>query len=315
MKLLALLLAALCLTELHALSSNETDHHGHTYFHGGADWDGLCKVGKQQSPIDIPVSLFSKPSSLKTDARLHGKDIEEQLELSPDLDFVGSYGDFEKAQITTHEGATIKVEVEDGTIVFIDYDDHMRIFSAHELHFHSPSEHTFNNGEKHFDMEMHLVHYDKHGIYGEKNKTYTVLSVFFDVEDGGNTTNPFIESLNLQDADLSELDYRGITKDVDLNTMISNLDKEKGLFHYKGSLTTPPCTESTDWIISFDVQPISAEQLQLFQREWAHRLEFAGGRGNNREVQAINDRKIYMHKEETDALDLFFTLSMFLVFA
>ena len=50
---------------------------------------------------------------------------------------------------------------------------------------------------------MHIVHYDKHGIYGERNKTYTVLSVFFDVKDGGNITNPFIESLSLDEVDLS----------------------------------------------------------------------------------------------------------------
>lgn len=33
----------------------------------------------------------------------------------------------------------------------------------------------------------------------------------------------------------------------------------KEIFHYEGSLTTPPCSEIVEWVIIHDPQPISTE--------------------------------------------------------
>ena len=42
--------------------------------------------------------------------------------------------------------------------------------------------------------------------------------------------------------------------------LISQLDLTN-FYTYKGSLTTPPCTEGLRWVVLKDIQPISAAQL------------------------------------------------------
>ena len=73
------------------------------------------------------------------------------------------------------------------------------------------------------------------------------------------------------------------TKLVDLSSLVKHLDKKKGLYHYHGSLTTPPCTQVVNWIIVDDPQPISEEQVKVFKSKWEENLSFAAGEGNNRE--------------------------------
>ena len=53
------------------------------------------------------------------------------------------------------------------------------------FHFHAPSDHTFYG--RHFDLEMHIVHVEKH-----TRALGAVLGIMFDVERGGDETNPFI---------------------------------------------------------------------------------------------------------------------------
>ena len=73
------------------------------------------------------------------------------------------------------------------------------------------------------------------------------------------------------------------------------------IYNYEGSLTAPApqpdktvdCSENINWIILHDPQPISSKQLNEIQHMWSKNATFAGGNGNNREIQALNGRKIY----------------------
>lgn len=60
---------------------------------------------------------------------------------------------------------------------------------------------------------------------------------------------------------------------------------------FKGSLTTPPCTEGLRWTVLKQVQPISADQLAWF----LDKLEDsqAAKVGSNRVLQELNDRVLY----------------------
>ena len=83
---------------------------------------------------------------------------------------------------------------------------------------------------------------------------------------------------------------------VPLRDFLSRIDMSE-YWSYKGSLTTPPCTEGLKWSVIKQVQPISKAQLQKFTQYLADKSDFAGGNGNNRVVQPLNDRKLYIAAE------------------
>lgn len=47
-----------------------------------------------------------------------------------------------------------------------------------------------------------------------------------------------------------------------------------------------------------EVQPLSYYQLRMFTDMWAGDDSFAGGKGNNREVQSLNSRTVYLSQSE-----------------
>lgn len=109
------------------------------------------------------------------------------------------------------------------------------------MHFHAPSEHTFNG--KNYDLELHMVHKE----YNTDN--LSVLAIYFDVAAGGDMDNPFIASLKFDQKN-------PVASSVPLTDLINKLKKDK-MYNYKGSLTTPPCSEVVNWIVVNDPQPIS----------------------------------------------------------
>ena len=59
------------------------------------------------------------------------------------------------------------------------------------MHIHAPSEHTFDG--KHYDLELHLVH----RLFN--TSTLAVIGLYFDVKEGGNRENEFIETWKLEE--------------------------------------------------------------------------------------------------------------------
>ncbi len=92
---------------------------------------------------------------------------------------------------------------------------------------------------------------------------------------------------------------------IPLMPLIKNLNINKqNLYTYKGSLTTPPCSEIVTWLVINQPQTISREQVALINSLYRNDTKFAGGQGNNRAVQPLNERYIYMRGTfEIDRMD------------
>jgi carbonic anhydrase len=72
-----------------------------------------------------------------------------------------------------------------------------------------------------------------------------VIGIFFDREKGGNYSNPFLDSLNFGK---TVADTATPVKNVNLASLLSGADFSR-YWSYKGSLTTPPCTEGIKWSV------------------------------------------------------------------
>ncbi len=144
-----------------------------------------------------------------------------------------------------------------------------------QFHFHAPSEHTVNGD--HFPMEMHFVHQAEDGALA-------VVGVL--VEEGA--PNPGIAPLWAQ---LPE--GPGAETAVEIPVGFADYifpGVGSGFYHYDGSLTTPPCSEGVKWLVRKTQTQLSKDQIAAFTAVYDH---------NNRPVQALNERALYLDESPT----------------
>jgi carbonic anhydrase len=150
-------------------------------------------------------------------------------------------------------------------------------YALKQLHFHTPSEHLIDGMT--FPMEMHIVSRLKDSISAGESE-YTVLGILFKMGRENKFLKEFINAIP-QKAGKNGLDSSKV-KLGDLFTDFSNSGKFK-YYKYHGSLTTPPFTESVNWVIAKQIFEASEQQIATIEK-----LE-----GNNaRHVCALNNRKI-----------------------
>lgn len=140
-----------------------------------------------------------------------------------------------------------------------------------QIHFHEPSEHTINGIR--YPIEIHLVHQSK-------EKYYTVLSVF-GIEGEESETMEEMESF----LPLKKGEEKEIEREFDL---LRIFPENKTYYSYGGSLTTPPCTETVQWIIFKEPIIVSLEEVIKLKDNMP--LE------NYRNEQPLNGRLVHVHK-------------------
>ncbi|XP_046369602.2 carbonic anhydrase 7-like isoform X2 [Haliotis rufescens] len=189
------------------------------------DEDTHCCNGLKQSPIDIETDDLQCASLDDIEYEPHHRG-----PLSGDLKINGHgaiLAFFENDRLVTKD------------MPFTDDE-----YVLHSVHFHSPSEHLVNG--KHYDGELHMVHFKKE--YGnlqdavDKEDGLAVIGVFLQVSDESHdhAFNTFVDGVAHLKGDED--------KKVKLDPRQLLLDHEHYVT-YKGSLTTPPCSESVRWVL------------------------------------------------------------------
>jgi len=232
---------------------------------GPSKWGGLCeafsaaKDGKQQSPIDIRVSGCKKNVELgKIDYEYHS----------------------DNEALILNNGHTIQINWEGGTLK-TNGDE----FKLVQFHFHSPSEHLVDG--KQFPLEMHLVHLNE-------KKQIAVIGVLFDIKEGNKEHNVFLKQFFHHLPDHKHMSTKGTPFKV-MSPEALQL-KNGNYYRYKGSLTTPPCSEDVLWTMMEHIAVITQEEVDDFVES----IHVKNGKcgGNNRPCHPLNSREIELYQEE-----------------
>jgi carbonic anhydrase len=126
-------------------------------------------------------------------------------------------------------GHTIQVNYAPGSVLTVEG----KRYELVEFDFHKPSEYKVNGkGE---EMAVHLVHRDKDG-------KLAIVAVFLDQ----GKENPLVKTLwsNLPQTKGKE----NVVANTEINA-VGLLPQNKDYYTFKGSLTTPPCTENVTWYV------------------------------------------------------------------
>ncbi|XP_017786525.1 PREDICTED: carbonic anhydrase 7 [Nicrophorus vespilloides] len=174
-------------------------------------------------------------------------------------------------------------------------------YEMEALHFHwgdknnEGSEHVINDIR--FPMEMHIIHRNRKYATMEEALGYrdglTVLGFFFQLR----------EKENKQLAQLvkflpSVLDFNKrvqINETFTLASILPPFETMERFYTYRGSLTTPPCSEAVTWILFPDPLPVSVSQMNKFRRLKADEEQTLLTH-NYREVQKLGPRRVFVRK-------------------
>jgi carbonic anhydrase len=135
-----------------------------------------------------------------------------------------------------------------------------------QFHWHTPSEHEVDGRST--PLEMHFVH-------TRADEAILVIAVFIERGTANAALAPMFSDLP------AEPDATREVSDVRLRALLPERRKS---FRYRGSLTTPPFTESVRFVVLADSISASGRQIGAFRELFAE--------GNSREVQPLNGREI-----------------------
>jgi carbonic anhydrase len=208
-----------------------------------------CGEGVKQSPIDLTGA-----------AEVAGAALERRL------------GD---TFLTLEQRAQAMDLVDNGHTIQITNDVPMALdldgehYELVQYHFHAPSEHTIEG--EHAPLEVHFVHKSAVGelavigllvVEGAHDPLWDPVIAALPAAPG---ETRHIESLELDMADLQPLPKR--------------------YYRYRGSLTTPPCSEGVEWVVIAEPSQMSSQQITAFV---SHLHD------NNRPVQSLGDRELLL---------------------
>ena len=171
--------------------------------------------------------------------------------------------DYRRSRIEVENtGHTIQMNPEPGSGIVLDGVRH----ELSQFHFHRASEHLVDGVS--YPMELHFVHRDASG-------GLAVVGVLICEGEENAALAPAWARLP-PDPGVS----RAIPGETDLAALLPPF---RTTWRYRGSLTTPPCTEGVAWIVPDAPLPMSPDQIAAFAAIYPN---------NRRPVQPLGDRDL-----------------------
>jgi carbonic anhydrase len=118
-----------------------------------------------------------------------------------------------------------------------------------QFHFHTPSEHAVDG--KRMDMEAHFIH---QGL----DKRLGVLGVLM-VSGAANAT--FHEIMQAAPTKVAKV---ALPTPIDAASLLPT--QQNSIWRYEGSLTTPPCSQTVNWVVLEQTIPVDAGDIAAFRR-------------------------------------------------
>ena len=179
------------------------------------------------------------------------------------------YGAHRASVVNT--GHTIQVNVDPGSGITLDGTRYELL----QFHFHHGSEHTV--GGVQFSMELHLVHRSDRGALA-------VVGVLLGEGAANEALAPIWARIPSHAGSAEAL--------PDAVDVAALLPQPRTAWRYRGSLTTPPCTEGVAWIVMSEPVTLSAAQIRAFGALYAR---------NYRPVQPLGRRTLGRDRGTRDA--------------
>eukprot|EP01040_Poterioochromonas_malhamensis_P012425 gene12425-13588_t len=165
-----------------------------------------------------------------------------------------------------------------------------QVYTMQQIHFHTPSEHTVGGG--YFSGEAHMVHKNSAG-------DLLVLGVFLqaaanELEDSNNTFFQTLWEIGEGETFTGEEVIVSSSDGHILNPYNGLIPGRFSNYRYRGSLTTPPCTEGVQWFVFDQPIQISQDDLKILRKAAAAKptttvSEFGN---TNRYTHPLNNRTV-----------------------
>jgi carbonic anhydrase len=149
-----------------------------------------------------------------------------------------------RADTIVNNGHTIQLNFTPGNTLTVG----SRIYGMVQFHFHHPSEHLLQS--ERFSMEAHFVHADGNDL--------AVVGVFMTPGRTNLAFNKIVSAMPATEGPPARADPAIVPNEL--------LPSKRGYYRYEGSLTTPPCSETVDWLVFGEPIEVAAADIERFAK-------------------------------------------------
>jgi carbonic anhydrase len=233
------------------------------------DWAATCLTGTRQTPIDLnqQISYSKSQTYIVLESANYTKLVNTPLIVRNEKTFALDASGLGTLMITKN-GLKYK-------------------YNLIDIHLHWKSEHRFDGLQ--YDFEVHLVHEKDESFMSyltypdpDKDNNLLVVGILFDSRK--NQADQLVGLMNIKNKTPVTLDAAQF------------YSVNEGFYHYLGSLTTPGCSESVNWVVLQNPRGTTADQAKDVEN-WVKTIYHDSG--NARSVKPLGGRTVYKVEART----------------